>query len=502
MELSILKSLQSGLSEIPLGLRHLHIELILISSLVIILFLELFAGKIKNWLIPAILFGGIATGLLSIIFFGIQSENSTLFFGMIHMDYPAHLIRFIIGASALICIVFAYRSTHYFSGASGMGEFYLLMTALLIGLYTMSMASHLLFLYLSIELVSVSSYLLTTYVRKDKAAAEASVKYILFGAFSSAIMLYGISLLYGLTGSLDPSSPGFIAQLAAYPPGVQLIALSFVLAGLLFKVGAVPFQFWVPDIYQGASFPVVAFFSVAPKAAGFLLLIRFLFRLEDLEITIYLQWILAMVAVASMTLGNLSALWQQDFKRLLAYSSIAQAGFMMMGVSCFSMLGRTALLYYICIYMLINLGTFLLAGLLIPVDKPASIQQFAGMGKRLPFMCICLSVCLIALIGLPPTAGFIGKWYLFLAVWEQIIDSGEILWWALIVIALINTVISLFYYLKIPILMFFRPEIKDSDFAGDRVLTFVSFALSIPVVVLGIWGFDTLLNNIQVGLWN
>ena len=502
MELSILESLQSGLSEIPAGIWLLQAELILIMSFLLVLILELFGGKSKDSFIPYLLFGGILISILAVLWSSQDSQSVSLFFGMIQLDFPARLIKIIVGISALICIVFVRRASHFFTGAAGMSEFYMLLGVLVIGLYAMSMASHLIFLYLSVELVSISSYILTAYVRKNKAAAEASVKYILFGAFSSAIMLYGISLIYGLTGSLDPAHAAFTAQLASHPAGVQLVALSLILAGLLFKLGAVPFQFWVPDIYQGASFPVVAFFSVAPKAAAFLLLMRFLFKLEVLEVTTYLQWALAAVAIASMTLGNLSALWQSDIKRLLAYSSIAQAGYMIMGLSCFSLLGRASLLYYLGIYLAINLGTFLMAGLMMPPDKPASLQQFAGMGKRLPLMAICLSICLVALVGLPPTAGFTGKWYLFLAVWEQVQHSGEILWWILLLVALINTVISLFYYLKIPILMFLREKNINSVYKGDLILTTVSVTLCIPVVMLGLWGFDWLMNEIQLGLWN
>ena len=502
MELSILEGLQSGLSEIPEGIRLLHAELIVVVSLLVVLLLELFGRRSKTILIPYVLLGGIMLSISTIIYGGVQSGEESLFFGMIQLDFPARMIKIIVGACAMICIIFAQRAGHFFSGSSGMGEFYLLLAGLVLGLYAMSMASHLLFMYISIELVSICSYLLTAYVKKDRAAAEASVKYILFGAFSSAIMLYGISLIYGLTGSLDLTDAGFVAQLALHPSGVQITALSLILVGLLFKLGAVPFQFWVPDIYQGASFPVVAFFSVAPKAAGFLLLIRFLYGLNGLEVADYIQWILATIAVASMTLGNLSALWQKDTKRLLAYSSIAQAGFMMMGVSCFSVLGRSALLYYVCVYLAINLGVFLLAGLLIPPDKPADIQQFAGMGKRLPLLAVCLSICLIALVGLPPTAGFVGKWYLFLAVWEQIQQSGQSLWWILIISALVNTVISLFYYMKIPVMMFLRDKNSARNFPHDNFLSAVSVVLSMLVIVFGLWGFDWLMNGIQTGLWN
>jgi NADH-quinone oxidoreductase subunit N len=316
----------------------------------------------------------------------------------------------------------------------------------------MTMSVNGLSIYLSIELVSIGSYLMAT-LGSNKKSGEGGLKYLLFGALSSAVMLYGLSFLYGMTGTLDLTSEVFATQLAENHPAILLIVGFLTLAGVLFKLSLVPFHIWAPDVYEGAAIPVVAFLSTAPKVAGLLVLMRLLSVLS-----VDFQRLTAVLALASILVGNLSALWQNDLKRLLAYSGIAQAGFILVGLVAFNQTGFESATFYLTVYVLMNLAAFLLIDLI--GEGNTDLQSFTGKGATFPFLSICFTVIMIALVGLPPTAGFTAKLFVFSALWEANQLGGDGLLITLLVVGLLNAIVSLFYYFKIPFYLFFKPNIS------------------------------------------
>jgi NADH-quinone oxidoreductase subunit N len=309
-------------------------------------------------------------------------------------------------------------------------------------------------LYLALEMVSITSYVMVAYMKGDRMSNEASLKYILFGAVSTGSMLYGLSLLYGMTGTT--SLPGIQEYLAgglsaANHRAVYVIAL-FVFAGFGFKVAAVPFHFWCPDVYQGAPTPVTAFLSVAPKAAGFAIMLRFFFSgmalpgdsAWDLTGTIDWPLVLMLISVLTMTLGNVAALTQTNMKRMLAYSSIAHAGYIMMGVVALSENGARGILIYLLAYLFMNLGAFLVVTLVHTHDGSFDLRDYPGLARRAPLLTLAMGVFLLSLVGIPPFVGFMGKLYVFAAVIER---GPQYYWYA--VAGAINATIAAYYYFRI-----------------------------------------------------
>ena len=309
-------------------------------------------------------------------------------------------------------------------------------------------------LYLSLEMVSITSYVMVAYLKGDRLSNEASLKYILFGAVSTGAMLYGLSLLYGMTGST--SLPVIRQVLAsgltdANRLTVYVVAL-LVFAGFGFKTATVPFHFWCPDVYQGAPTPVTAFLSVAPKAAGFAIMLRFFFSgmavegtgAWDLAGTIDWPHVLMFVSVLSMTIGNVAALTQTNMKRLLAYSSIAHAGYIMMGVVALSENGARGMMVYLLAYVFMNLGAFLVVTLVHNQDGTFDLRDYPGLSRRAPLLTVAMAIFLLSLMGIPPLVGFMGKLYVFAAIIEK---GPQYYWYA--VVGAVNAAIAAFYYARI-----------------------------------------------------
>jgi NADH-quinone oxidoreductase subunit N len=360
------------------------------------------------------------------------------------------------------------------------------------GMFLLAGSSNLIMIYLAIETMSISSYILAGYTKEVKRATEASLKYVIYGAVSSGIMLYGISILFGLTGSLSLS--GINTFLSNHPVESTplLIGGILVLAGFGYKISAVPFHFWTPDVYEGAPITITALLSVASKAAGFAVILRFFkvaLTVPSLNIegswqligTVDWHFILATLAILSMTLGNLVALWQTNMKRMLAYSSIAHAGYMLMAVSVLDNTGVASILIYFFMYMLMNLGAFFVVQLVADQTGSETMDDYSGLGYRSPLIGIALTVFLISLTGLPPTAGFIGKLYVFTSV----VNAGYI-WLA--IIGVLNSVISLVYYVKVVRNMYLRDvESTKSKVTFSPFALVVVLLLAIPTLVLGMY---------------
>jgi NADH-quinone oxidoreductase subunit N len=325
-------------------------------------------------------------------------------------------------------------------------EIYAILTAAVLGLYLMTMAFNWPAVYLSIELVSVCSYLLVAMPSGLK-AAEGGLKYLLFGAVSAAIMLYGISWLYGLSGTFD------LAMTTHDSPMMLAIGL-LLMCGLLFKLSLVPFHVWTPDVYEAAPLPVVAFISTLPKVATLLIFYRLVGTAS-----VHFQLLMACIALSSILAGNLSALWQNDFKRLLAYSSIAQAGFMLIGLVSIGQGGFEATTFYAAIYVAMNLSALFIFDIL--GDGKSNISDMAGLGLSKPFLSVLLLLVMVSLVGLPPTAGFTAKLLVFASLYQSYQQSSEPLLMVLLMVGLLNAAISLFFYLKTPYFLFFKANKND-----------------------------------------
>lgn len=352
-------------------------------------------------------------------------------------------------------------------------EFNALLITAVLGMCLLCMATHWLSVYLSLEMISLSSYLMVA-LWPTRQAAEGGLKYLLFGAVSSGIMLYGISLLYGITGTLDLYTTNF--NLVTSPPLVKNAVMLMALGGLLFKLSLVPFHVWTPDVYEAAPTPLVSFLSVAPKAAVLLMLMR-VANAWSAE----LLPILGGIALLSITAGNVAALWQQNARRLLAYSSIAQAGYLILGIVAFNQLGVDGATFYAAAYLLVNMAAFLLIDLLLP-QSDTQLAAFAGLGRQHIWISAVLTVVMVALAGLPPTVGFTAKWLVFSALWDSYQASGHSWIFWLLAGGILNAAIALAYYLRIPYLLFFKntlpvPVDTPSALSGQVLSAFVLGAI-------------------------
>jgi len=397
----------------------------------------------------------------------LRSDGLALFFKMV----------IILGTLLTLLISFRYfksRSTHY------PAEFLAVLLFSAAGASALASAQEIITLYVSLETLTISSYLLASFMKKDKGSNEAGMKYLLLGAFSSALLLFGLSYIYGLTGTTLIA--GIAKSLSTQTTSPMLVlALILVIAGLGFKISIAPFHMWTPDVYEGAPTPVTAFLSVVSKTAGFAAFIRiFWVGLSSLSATPIWVGLFAVLAVMSIVLGNLEAIPQKNIKRMMAYSSIAQAGYISTGFLAGGPMGLTAVLFYLFVYLFANLGTFLAIVIVAHKTGSEQIEDYAGMWKRSPLIGVVLLVCLLSLAGVPPFAGFSGKWYLFGAA----VHMGYT-WLALV--GMVFSVISLFYYLQV-VRQALISEAKDASPIDMTLLERSVLILCVVITVtLGFW---------------
>ena len=405
--------------------------------------------------------------------FLVNPSGAHAFYGMLVVDQFALFFNITFLVMTAILILSSYNYVGKYVRADG--EFYTLLLFSVTGMMFLASTSELLTIYISLELTSIPLYVMAGLLRTSDRSAEAAVKYVLLGAMSSAILLYGFALLYGLTGTTDLTGIAYSIEKGVQNGNVLLlIASGLILAGFGFKISAVPFHMWAPDIYEGAPTPATAFFSVGSKAAGFAALLR-IFVTGQLGFvnTTSLVLIVAIISILTMTLGNLVAAVQTNVKRMMAYSSIAQAGYILVGFVAAlkgpSSNGSSAILYFILVYILTNLGAF--AGIIALADATGGekIEDFRGLAKRAPLLSAGTALCLLSLAGIPPMAGFVSKVYIFSAAW------GEGLSW-LVVIALINTIVSLVYYGRLVKVMYFDAPLKE-----DHLTTPIGLSSSIAL---------------------
>ena len=368
-------------------------------------------------------------------------------------------------------------------------------------------AIDILMVYLAIEIVSIMSFFLAGYLKKNPHSNEASLKYVIYGAFSSGIMLYGLSILFGLTGTTKFfEMQNAISSLGSDSNLALILSVVFILVGFGYKISAVPFHFWTPDVYEGSPTTITAYLSVAPKAAGFALLIRFFNQVfgdgtamasESWMAVNNLPWpqLMAVLAAATMTVGNLVAIQQNSVKRMLAYSSIAHAGYMMMGLPLMSQSGVYGIMVYIFVYLFMNLGAFFVLIYVQSEIGGETFNDFDGLGWKMPFLGIVMTLFMVSLTGLPPTAGFIGKFYIFASV----IEAGPQYYW-LVFVGVVNSVVSLYYYIRVVKHMYLVGERSESiGLPSSHLVTLVLIVLAIPTFIFG-WYFNTLTDWINQSL--
>lgn len=415
------------------------------------------------------------------------------FHGNLVIDAAVSLFRLLFYGTAILTLWFSYASSELDS--RDFADMTALLCASAMGMTFMAAASDLLMMYLAMEFVGILSYVLAGLKREDQRSSEAALKYAIYGAAASGVALFGMSYLYGIAGD---TSLDFIRKVIEQQPGlspVVLLALLMVLAGLAYKIAAVPFHMWCPDVYQGAPTPITAFFSVAPKAAGFALLMRFLWLLlSGLSAPLLEKGFLALtslISIATMTLGNLAAFNQTSVKRLLAYSSIAHAGYLLMGIATLPALmagqpdptGFRAVFFYLVIYLFMNLGAFFVVSHVVSRLGSDDIAAFRALGQRAPVVAGFMAVFLFSLTGIPPTAGFIGKFFLFYALIKQ----GGAIFYLLAFVGVLNSFISLFYYARILKIMYLEPSEDKRAVPTGALATVVLVILGLPTVAFGVW---------------
>jgi NADH-quinone oxidoreductase subunit N len=458
-------------------------ELILAALVLVIITTDLFLPRAHKWVLtPLTVAGLILAGAACVVVWDI---NETVYAGFYVVD---DLSVFLKGATVVIGILSTLFAPSYLAARRiPLGEFNTILVTALIGMCVLASSSDLITLFLGLELMTMPSYLLAGLHKTDRYSNEGGLKYFLLGSFASAILLFGVAWVYGLTGTTNAGE--IAAALDGQMSGALLVAIAFLTVGGTFKIAAVPFHYWTPDAYQGAPTPITGFLSAGPKLGAFALLIRvFAVALEPLSA----DWLgtFLVLTVLTMTVGNIVALTQVNVKRMLAYSSIAHTGYIMAGLAAFAAAddeaiaaqGIESVLFYVLGYAVMNIAAFAMVGMLQrDPNRYGGLNSFAGLASRAPWRAGAMAVLMLSLTGIPPTVGFFAKLYVLLAA----VDAG--LAWLAVVIVL-NAALAAFYYLRVIVYMYMRdPEAEPATLDSSPFGT-VALALSVAgVVLLGIF---------------
>ncbi|MBM4285141.1 MAG: NADH-quinone oxidoreductase subunit N [Deltaproteobacteria bacterium] len=419
---------------------------------IVVLLLDALSPKGRKAYFPQLSLLGLAVAAVQTV--RLWGRTGDDFARMVYLDNFAFFfyLVLILGAALTVLISRQYLEDY----GKNLGEYYALILFATLGMMLMVAGAHLIMIFLGLEIMSIAIYVLAGLFREDLRSNEAAIKYLVLGAFSSAFLLFGMAMLYGASGGtlyLNDLAHRLVETAALTKP-LTLLGLALLLVGFGFKVASVPFHMWTPDVYEGAPTSVTAFMAVGVKAAAFAAFARIMFLVFPAFLP---QWnmLLWVLAVATMTLGNVVAIAQSNIKRMLAYSSIAHAGYLLVGLIAANQLGGVSLLYYLLAYTLMNVGAF---GVVILVgrkkDSYLNINDYAGLGAQHPALAAAMAIFMFALAGMPGTVGFIGKFYIFSAA----IQAGY-LW--LVLIGVMNSLISVFYYLRITVIMYMRPAEAD-----------------------------------------
>jgi NADH-quinone oxidoreductase subunit N len=476
-------------------LAHWIPEAVLCGTFLVALIGDLiFRGRRPSVPFGISVFGLITAGSYAVAALGHGDTQSYTIMGeLVVVDGLANFFRLLFIFTGLVTVLYGWTSEEIMGHKrENKSEFYALTVMMTAAMCVMAEARDLLMLFLSLEAVSLVSYVMAGYMRGSLRSTEAGLKYVLFGGVSSGIMLYGMSLLYGMTGSLTFDGIRAGLETGAANPFGLLVVVILMLAGLSYKIAAVPFHFWCPDVYEGAPTPVSALFSVGPKAAGFALMIRFFYTTlagdSGTGLVEAMNWplLLAAISAVTMTYGNLVALRQDNVKRMLAYSSIAHVGYLLMGFVLLSDAGLAAILFYLLVYTLMNLGAFFYVVAVNNHLKSEDLRDYVGLGFRAPWAGAMMVFFLASLTGVPPFAGFVGKFYLFTAAMDK-----SLFW--LVIVAGLNSVVGLYYYFKVVKAMFLMSPEEGADTSPLKLhwLQYVVLAvLAIPTLVLGLYFGD------------
>ena len=429
--------------------------------------------RILGWLAAS----GVTLILLATLAFSRPPADEPLVLGgMLRWDWLAFFFTvLILFAAAITCLL----SIHV-DIIGNRGDYYGLLLITSLGMVLMASSADIIMLFLAIETTSIPLYILAGFIKADDKSTEAGLKYFLFGAVTSAVMLYGFSMIYGFTGETNLY---FIAD-AITTAGMSLFLVGgiavLVLVGFSFKIAAVPFHFWTPDVYEGAPTPITAYVSTASKAAGFAVLARVM-MIAFPSIDGFWAAVLAAMAVATMTLGNVLALAQSNIKRLLAYSSIAHAGYALIGLVALSVFGVASMMFYLLAYVITNLAAFAIVILFARAAGSEEISDYAGLSRRSPWLAMALLVAFLSLAGMPPLAGFVAKVYVFAAA----VDSGLIY---LAIIGVLNSIIGLYYYLIVlKVVYLYRSEDDDKPISVPRPYAVALGVCTLLILVVGIF---------------
>ena len=476
--------------ELVASLKGLAPELTLVAFLSILFLVDGFVPRLRDSRFSLI---WVIVSCLAAIAMTVRTSHisGTFFDGMVATNGIAIFFRyfffFACGATAFLTLTSKEIEKH------GRAEFSILTLCMTFGMSLMVLSNHFLMLYIGLETVSIISFVLAGFSRDSIRSNEASFKYLVYGAASSGLMIYGISLVYGYTGTLSyPLIAEALIKNNGAHPFVFYLALFMIYSGFAYKISSFPFHFWTPDVYEGAPTPVATFFSVGPKAAGFGALLHFvLIALSQKDEAglyspiqgIQLAPVMAVISAATMIVGNLSAVAQTNVKRMLAFSSIAHVGYVLMGFVVMTPEAFTSIIFYLIAYCAMNIGAFWVVGIVSDLNQGADLSKFRGMGWKAPFLGVCMAIFLFSLTGIPLFSGFIGKFLIFGAL----IKEERYLWLALL--GVLNSVVSLYYYAKILRAMWLeRPEeqaVQHIELPVTQMLGLLG--LAVPTIVLGLF---------------
>ena len=460
-------------------------ELSLVAAAIVVILLDLFVQR-KGLLTIVSILGLLVSGGFTIAMWGGNAQ--AIFNNMLAVDNFALFFKLLfLGIAGLVILA----SVDYVSKFTRFrGEYHALVLLSTLGMMLMAATTELITIYIALELTSISLYVLAGFL-KDPKSTEASLKYLLLGAIASAVLLYGMALIFGFTGTtqlgeIAVAIQAMSLQTVSTSPAL-ILGIVLLIAGFGFKIAAVPFQMWVPDVYEGAPTPIVAFLSVGSKAAGFAIILRVFYSAFGFPEWLSSDWgmVFAVLAAIGMFVGNVTALPQVNIKRMLGYSSIAQAGYLMVGLATMGValstdvLGRSAVLFFLIGYAFANLGAFIAIIAISNKINSDLIEDFSGMGKRAPLLALGLTLCLISLIGMPPAAGFMAKFYIF----SSAVQNG-LLW--LVIIAVINSVISAYYYLRVVKVMWLGQPASDEKIPSSGALRLALSLACLGVLFIGI----------------
>lgn len=465
-------------------------EIILVITILACLITDLFLKKSKTDLIGWVL--GIGLIIVGLSVYNLSSvPPTTLFLDMIVIDPFSSYMKIIIIISTLLIIVASWANDELSKYRKG--EYFTLIGIMVVGLFLMTSSIDIIMLYVSIEVVSIMSFVLAGYLKLNTRSNEAGLKYVIYGAFSSGVMLFGFSLVFGLTGSTNYFViQEAISSMDSSANPALIMALLMIFAGFGYKISSVPFHFWTPDVYEGAPTTITAYLSVAPKAAGFAMIIRFFHQVFSDSIALSgnamgytdLPWpeIIGILAVVTMTLGNLVAIQQESIKRMLAYSSIAHAGYMMLALPVLSIDAVESIMIYLFVYIFMNLGAFFIVITVKNKTGGETFDEYDGLGWKMPIVGALMTLFMLSLTGLPPTAGFVGKLYIF----KTLVGAGNDFLW-LVIAGGINSVISLYYYFHVVKVMFLSGKRSEKlSYPPSLMLGLIIFT-AVPSLVLGLY---------------